>query len=223
MAIFLSGGGSGKQSWAIDKAFIESLKRKKPVLYIPLAREPPYALCLEWIQQNFKPFRFTQFLMIQEADELKKINLKDVAGVYIGGGNTFRLLIELRKCGFDTKLAEYIKDGRSYYGGSAGAIITGKDVKLAQSENETGVVDNAGMNLLSGHAVFCHYTKDNLKEIRDYLNETGNPVIAIPENGGVIIKKNTLLSSGSGVVEIFAKGKEARKLEAGQKITLQKA
>jgi len=43
--------------------------------------------------------------------------------VYIGGGDTFKLLKLIRESGFDEKLLRYYKSGGAIYGGSAGAII----------------------------------------------------------------------------------------------------
>jgi len=95
MSLFLSGGGSREKSKEIDGAFIQAVGKDKPVLYIPLARDPPYDTCLDWILNNFAPFNFKNIKMILSARDIKEINLEDYSGIYIGGGDTYRLLKNL--------------------------------------------------------------------------------------------------------------------------------
>ena len=71
MAMFLSGGGSGEDSKELDEEFIKKIDKDKPLLYIPLAREPPYESCLDWIKSNFKIFQFNKFEMVKSLEELK--------------------------------------------------------------------------------------------------------------------------------------------------------
>src|SRR3989339_1430483 len=100
MKLFLSGGGSGNESEQIDAEFIKALDKTKPVLYIPIAidtEKHPYGECLEWLKNNFQPFGFDNFVMWTEEDlkDKKMADFEQFGGIYIGGGNTFKLLKEL--------------------------------------------------------------------------------------------------------------------------------
>ncbi len=102
MKLFLSGGGSGIDSIEVDTQFIEAINTSKPVLYIPIAIDTvkhPYPDCLKWLQDNFAPFHFDNFVMWTEENlKDKTINyFEQFCGVYIGGGNTFKLLSDLKK------------------------------------------------------------------------------------------------------------------------------
>src|SRR5680860_142968 len=133
MKLFLSGGGAGEDSKKIDAEFIRTLDLVKPVLYIPIAIDTakhPYLDCLDWIKNNFKSFGFENFVMWTEED-LKGKNLSDFeqfSGVYIGGGNTFKLLKELKDFGTFEILKNLAQSGIPIYGGSAGAIIMAKTI-----------------------------------------------------------------------------------------------
>jgi dipeptidase E len=67
--------------------------------------------------------------------ELKgKLAVKDV--VWFGGGNTYYLRWLLKDIGVDTMLAELIKGGVVYGGGSAGAIVAGPTLKHFETADD---------------------------------------------------------------------------------------
>jgi len=55
----------------------------------------------------------------------------DVDAVYVGGGNTFRILGDLRRSGMDLELAARVRAGLPYIGLSAGSVIVGPDIEPA--------------------------------------------------------------------------------------------
>ncbi|MDR3050893.1 MAG: Type 1 glutamine amidotransferase-like domain-containing protein [Oscillospiraceae bacterium] len=54
--------------------------------------------------------------------------ISNADAVFVGGGNTFFLLQELRRTGADKLLAEHINRGKLYIGSSAGSIIASSDI-----------------------------------------------------------------------------------------------
>ena len=48
--------------------------------------------------------------------------------IYVGGGNTFFLLQELRRTGADRAIIEQVRAGMPYIGESAGSVITAPDI-----------------------------------------------------------------------------------------------
>ena len=97
MTLFLNGGGCGKQvkdSYALLKQKVDT---SKPLLYIPLAmKKEKYPSCLEWITGELAEFNISKIEMITSAEELCAKNLADYAALFIGGGNTYKLLSELK-------------------------------------------------------------------------------------------------------------------------------
>ena len=99
--LFLSGGGSEKESYNLDKEFAKLLKKK--LLYIPIALNEikhPYPECLKWIKKVFRQFNFESIEMWTDLSGHTKQDMLKFDGVYIGGGNTFKLLKQLK----DTKI-----------------------------------------------------------------------------------------------------------------------
>jgi len=68
--------------------------------------------------------------LVSLREEIKSYqhHFKTIETIYIGGGNTFKLLKELKESGFDKELLKFIKEGKPVYGGSAGALILGKNI-----------------------------------------------------------------------------------------------
>ena len=120
--IFLAGGGNAEDSRLLDAQFVSALDPAKPVVYIPNAmRLRPYQSCLAWFRPIMAAHGVTA---IEMWDDLKpRRAASDIAGVYIGGGDTAKLLMEVRESGFDRFLHEMASQGIPIYGGSAGAII----------------------------------------------------------------------------------------------------
>ncbi len=208
MQLFLSGSGSGEKSAQLDKKFIEAVGVEKPVLYIPIAlgtTEHPYSACFEWIKGNFIPFNFSNFIMWTEK-ELEGKTLKDFeqfSGVYIGGGNTFKLLKVLKELGIFEILKKLVEKNIPIYGGSAGAIILGKTISSAigYDENEVSLKDLSAMNLLNDYDVWSHYVERQNNEIKEYMSKYNlSKVFAIPEDAGLYVTENEVVEVGKGEI-----------------------
>ena len=133
--------------------------------------------------------------MITSAEEIINKNLNDYACIYIGGGNTYKLLSELKSSGAFEKIKNYlINEDGIVYGGSAGAIIFGKDLDSCNTDddNEVGLVDNSGLDLINGYSLLCHYTsrdEERTELSKKYLLELSKtkPIYAIPEEDTIYI------------------------------------
>ncbi len=208
--IFLSGGGSEKDSIEIDKAFAkELLKSNKKLLYIPIAFEPerhPYDECLNWVSSVFKKFGFNKIIMWTDLHNKTLKDLSEFSGIYIGGGNTFNLLKKLRDARFDQLLIRFHEMGGHIYGGSAGAIILGRDIITASKDdvNECGLVDTKGLNLCRDYSIWCHYKPREDPLIKEYIKKYKLKIIAISEGAGVIINNGEFKYLGAGKVLIFS-------------------
>ena len=128
--IFLAGGGSAEDSRLLDERFVNIIDHTKPLVYIPNAmKSRPYKSCLEWFRSVMTPLGVTN---IEMWDDLQvRYPVTSIAGIYIGGGDTAKLLKELRVSSFSDYLLEVADTGVPLYGGSAGAIILGEDIRTA--------------------------------------------------------------------------------------------
>ena len=205
MRLYLSGGGSGEDTIELDKKFASAIDKSKTLLYIPIAMDKnihTYPECFKWLSKTFSPLGIHQIEIWTERELRKKaeVELERFSGVYIGGGNTFYLLKELRDSGFLPKLEKLIRNNIPVYGGSAGAIIHGKSIipALSADSNEVKLKDFSAMNLVRGYDLWCHYEPSMDKEIQQYKKKYGLKIIALPENCGLYVTDKNIEVVGSG-------------------------
>ena len=166
MKLLLSGGGEPDQVKPLDEYFANYVMNGK-ILYIPVAMDKiPYEDCEKWFRETYAKYNLNN---IEMCTNLKEINdLNNYKAIFIGGGNTFKLLKERKESNFDIKLKEYLQNNGFIYGGSAGAIIFGKTIEPAihADKNTVDLKDLNGLNILDDYDVWCHYKEtDNLKDL----------------------------------------------------------
>ena len=205
--LFLGGGGGKNKSFQLDKAFADQIDKGRELIYIPIAinkKKHSYSNCLLWIKDIFLQFDYKKIKIVTDISNLTENKLEQASGLYIGGGNTFKLLHEFRRENFDSKLINYYKKGGKIYGGSAGAIILGKSIKTAlhADSNNANIKNFRGLNLCNNFSIWCHYKSSEKENIKKLSNEIGK-IIAIPEEGGIIIKNSNIENIGK--IETFQK------------------
>jgi dipeptidase E len=205
MKIFLGGGGSEKDSFLLDRAFADSLTKKK-VLYLPIAMsEEKYSDCFNWVKSALAQHGILEIDLCVDLRDLTENSLEHFGAIYIGGGNTFRLLKLIRDSNFDFLLKQFLEAGGVVYGGSAGAIIFGKSIITSgkADKNDVGLNEFSGLNLLNGYSVWCHYSPQKDEDVIELIDECGL-ILAIEECGGVLFEKSFKRICGKNY--LFKKG-----------------
>lgn len=209
MKLILSGGGSAEKTMKLDMLFASLIPESKQLIYIPIAlRSQPLSDSLHWFQSVFSKWSF-DIVMWTELNNKNTLSFKDVGAIYIGGGNTYYLLDKLRSSKFDIPLKKFILQGGLVYGGSAGAVVLGKDISLVQDINDSQVKDTRGLNILS-FSIFPHYDETQESMIIDFQRKIKNPVLGIPEGAGVFVDDRCSKVVGETSVTMF-KGNRAKK------------
>jgi dipeptidase E len=110
--------------------------------------------------------------------------------LFVGGGNTFHLLEHVVANGFMDPVRRFLAAGGSYYGGSAGAVLAGDSIGIAEGydQNETGLQNLDGLGLTLGSAELPHYGPDEEGAGRQWSRKQGMTVLGIPERSGLKIK-----------------------------------
>ena len=158
--LILAGGGDAPDSRPLDETFAGWLGPHGRLLYLPIASSPKadgYARHRAWITSVFAPLGLTRIEMWDGLDGHGPAELQRFDGVYIGGGNTFRLLHLLRESRFDLALGTYARADGAVYGGSAGAILLGRDIASCAHDdpNTVGLSDTRALDLIGSHDVWC--------------------------------------------------------------------
>jgi dipeptidase E len=200
MKVALGGGGGAADSRLLDEVFATWIGAQGRLLYLPCALRGirPFESCLEWITATFAPLGITRITMWTDLTEHQAGELDEFDGVYIGGGNTFALLAELRRSGFENSLAEYVRRGKAIYGGSAGAAVLGRDIQTVKylDRNEVGLVEMHGLDLARGYAIWVHYQPQDDNLIDEYVREYSQPVVALSERSGIVIENESMRAVG---------------------------
>lgn len=213
MRVILCGGGDADQTREVNKLYASLIKKDKPVLYIPIAMEESrFPSCTEWIENELKPYGINEIEMMTNIYLYKKYNLDRYSSIFIGGGNTYKLLYLLKDSGAFNLIQDFIKKDGIVIGGSAGAIIFGKDIRCTNyaDDNIVNLIDTDGFDVVKGFDICCHYTnRDNERNkyefefISDYVAK-GNKVLALPEETSLFVEDDKVTVIGSAECTLFA-------------------
>lgn len=190
--LYLGGGGSAdEESRVWDLAF----KPGQRVAIWPFAKaRDRWSSTKEWIRSELRHRGdFAVFIN----DEGPTYGLADADILVIPGGNTFDLLAHVRSHGMGQLLREFLGRGGKLYGGSAGAVLLGKDIDIVNSAlgpgtdpNDAKVEDTAALDLLGGTVVFPHYNaKSETHRIhcQRWADQHNVTVACIEEQGGIAV------------------------------------
>lgn len=132
--------------------------------------------------------------------------------LFVGGGNTFRLLQEVRRHGFVEAVAGFVRDGGDYYGGSAGAVLAGADIRIADGldENEPGLSDLGALPLVDAFTVLPYYDDSQQATARAWCRTHGRTLLGVPERSGVVVRDGWAEVVGAAVTEVDAAGVRLR-------------
>ena len=216
MKVFICGGGSGEQTIRAVQRLNEVIRHDLPCLYIPLAMEANrYDSCYEWIRGELGSVDIPGIEMVRSAEELARKHLEDYSFLFIGGGNTFRLLSEIKRVHMFEPIQEYLQNGGAAFGGSAGAIIFGEDLESCalDDDNDVGLKDTAGFDVLGGVSFLCHFTNripEHDQRSEKYLLEISKhrKVYALPEEDTLFLNETVLEEIGARPYFVFEDGKK---------------
>ena len=228
MKLVLNGGGDGKSVESARQLLNGLIDNNKKILYIPFAwPDSTYNGCLEFMTSELSDVDKLGIDMVRTPEELMNKNFTDYACLYIGGGNTYKLLNDLKVSGAFDKIKKYLTDESGIvYGGSAGAIIFGKDLDSCNTDddNEVGLIDNTGFNMIKGYSLLCHYTsreEDRTELSRQYLLNLSKlkPIYAIPEEDTMFVDNGNIEVIGTRPYYEFVNGVEIKKEIEVNKLT----
>lgn len=229
MKLFLNGGGCGNQTILTYKEINKIIDHNKPVLYVPLAMDEidhPYDSCYEWIKKEISSIDIPNIEMVRSFEEFADKDFNKYSLIYIGGGNTYKLLNGIKTTHTYDKLKEYIKNDGIVYGSSAGAVIFGKDINIIEvmDNNNVGIKDTSGFDYLNGISLFVHYTnyrskyseeenKSLTEKYTDFIvnyTKKNEKVIAFPEEDTIFFDGKNIKVIGEIAYYTFENGKKEK-------------
>jgi len=229
MKLFLNGGGCKTQTILTYKEINKMINHNKPVLYVPLAMDEmdhPYNSCYEWIKEEISSIDIPNIEMVRTFEEFADKDFNEYSLIYIGGGNTYKLLNGIKTTDIYDKLKVYIENDGMVYGSSAGAVIFGKDINIIEvmDNNNVGIKDTSGFDYLNGISLFVHYTnyrskyseEENKKLTKKYTDfivnytKKNEKVIAFPEEDTIFFDGKNIKVIGELAYYIFENGEKEK-------------
>lgn len=139
-------------------------------------------------------------------DLRRRLPVTAIAGIYIGGGDTGKLLRELHSSGFEDYVRKAVRHGVPLYGGSSGAIILGENIRTAPEAKDLDVSESSGLKITHGYSIVCHYNERKKPAMRQLTQKFSHGIIAIPEKAGGYLSGNVLTNYGTEPISIFREG-----------------
>jgi dipeptidase E len=189
--------------------FLGDIKR---VLFIPFALYDRDAYSLS-ASERFKKMGLELTSVHNAIDGLQAV--KETQAIFIGGGNTFRLLKTL----YDQNLLDPIRlrvaEGMPYMGSSAGSNVAGPTIKTT---NDMPIVEPPSFDALGlvSFQINPHYLDPDLnskhmgetreKRIQEFLEENDTPVLGLREGAMVRCERGVIMLKGSTGARIFRRG-----------------
>jgi dipeptidase E len=152
---------------------------------------------------------------------------RDVDGaeaVFVGGGNTFRLLKALYETKVFDAVRERVREGMPYMGSSAGSNVAGPTIKTT---NDMPIVypptfDAFGFvpfqinpHYLDSDPGSTHMGETREQRIIEFLEDNDTPVVAIREGSALRVDGSTITLTGSRPARVFERGKSPREVPPG--------
>jgi dipeptidase E len=155
--------------------------------------------------------------------------VRSVDAIFIGGGNTFRLLARLYEKGLLQPIRERVEAGMPYLGASAGSnvacvtIRTTNDMPIVQppSFDALGLVPfNINPHYLDPDPASKHMGETREERILQFLEENDNTVVGLREGSMLRIEGASVTLKGQTGARIFRRGKAPREHRPGDSLDL---
>lgn len=147
--------------------------------------------------------------------------------VFIGGGNTFRLLDALYATGALEAIRHRVEEGMPYMGTSAGTNVacptvrTTNDMPIVEppSLDAMGLVPfQINPHYLDPDPASTHQGETREQRIREYLEENDLPVVGLREGAMLRVEEGGVTLLGDHGARLFRRGEEPREHAAGARL-----
>lgn len=151
MHLFLASSVNFVASGIAEK--VRTITKNNRLVFITTASEVEKG-DLSWLDDDRQALKDAGFLVEdysvtgKNQDQISK-KLEGAGSICVGGGNTYYLLSQVQKSGFDKIVNRLMKNGLIYIGSSAGAILAGPNIQTSLDDPKMvpELADYSGLNL----------------------------------------------------------------------------
>lgn len=165
---------------------------------------------------------------LEAAAERGGEQIESAEAVFVGGGNTFRLLKTLRENGLLAPLASRARAGMPYMGASAGTNLACPTIRTT---NDMPIVDPAGFDALGlvPFQINPHYLDPDSdskhmgetreQRIREFLEENDIPVLGLREGSWIAVAEGEARLGGIRPLRLFRRDAEPEERPPGASLS----
>jgi dipeptidase E len=191
------------------------------VLFVPYALHDRAAYAAQ-VQKRFEAMGYALDSIHEAASPDKAVNAAEA--IFIGGGNTFRLLNSLYQAGALAPIRRKVAEGMPYIGSSAGTNVAAPTIKTT---NDMPIVEPPSFEALGliRYQINPHYidpdpSSTHMGETREerilqFLEENATPVVGLREGTMLRSDQGITTLKGSAGARIFRRGVGPIELPAG--------
>ncbi len=217
----LYGGGYLDHAESEIRSFLSGARR---VLFVPYALfdRDKYAATA---QQRFQKMGYELTSVHTAENPVAAVNETDA--VFIGGGNTFRLLKALYDFDLIEAIRNRVSNGMPYIGSSAGSNVAAPTIKTT---NDMPIVQPPSFNALGlvSYQLNPHYLdpdpgskhmgESREERIVQFLEENDTPVVGLREGAMLRIENGETILRGSTSARIFRRGMKPLEISPGTRV-----
>jgi dipeptidase E len=153
-----------------------------------------------------------------------RIAVDKAEAIFVGGGNTFRLLHNLYELDLLAQIRDQVESGMLYVGSSAGAVVAAPTIKTT---NDMPIVEPRSFTSLRliTFQINAHYLDPDpnsthmgeTREVRinQFLEENETPVVGLREGCMIRVERGIHMLKGRTNARIFRRGFEPVELSPG--------
>ena len=158
-------------------------------------------------------------LEVLEFDQLDRAD-----AIFVGGGNTFRLLKKLYELNYFNRIRERVRAGTPYVGSSAGSMVscptirTTNDMPIVECPtlNAFGFIDfQLNCHFLDADPGSTHKGETREERLREFHEENATPVLGLREGTMLLVNDHSATLAGFKSARVFRRDEEPVEIEPG--------
>jgi dipeptidase E len=195
-----------------------------PIAFMPFALRDRRAYT-DKAQERFRAMGYP-LISIHDVSN-KRRALEEAGAIFVGGGNTFRLLTELHDHGLLDPIRRRVAAGIPYIGSSAGSIVAGpslkttKDMPVVQppSFEALGLVPfQISPHYLDPDPNSTHMGETQEERILQFLEENEAAVVGLREGSLLRMQNGEVTLKGPHSARIFQRGEAPLEVPSGSNL-----
>jgi dipeptidase E len=200
------------------RSFLGGVKR---VLFVPYALKDRDGYA-ETARARLAQMGYTLEAIHRATDPRQAV--ENAEAVFIGGGNTFRLLKTLYEHRLLDVIRRRVEGGMPYIGSSAGSVVSCPTIKTT---NDMPIVEPPSLNALGlvAFQINAHYLDPDPNSthmgetrevrLREFHEENETPVLGIREGSMLRVENGTTVLKGTTGAKIFRRGEQPVEIAPG--------